>query len=379
MWLRFKAIKKKVSIPTIFTSILLEMVFILWTSNLYGQTQEKKNIYIKGAIKGGDIKHDTVSFFNDLINEKYYENPLLKSEVKDNVFEFTTSPTYPHMYMNVLASDKGTLIWREGRVFIDEKTDHILLDYDYGECSRINGSAAEEYQHQFIPFLTDDNGETHGCKEAIMDGVFIDKGEKIDSLLISYINQHADSYVALWFLIERFSRFGHTELRERALSSFLPALKKSYIWNLLQEDMENAVIKTGKSFPKLKLKGPDLKAKELRLPEAQYTLIDFWFSRCIPCLKSYPKLKEIYEKYHKKGFEIIGISVDLTKYISLWQERIAEHGLIWPQYLDENEENAKRIAIREYPSYILLDKHGKIIKRIDSLEELEEFLSVSLN
>lgn len=196
---------------------------------------------------------------------------------------------------------------------------------------------------------------------------------------MTVINQHADSYVALWFLIERFSRFGHTELRERALNSFSPALKKSHIWNLLQEDMENAVIKTDKSFPKLKLKGPDLKAKELRLPEAQYTLIDFWFSRCIPCLKSYPKLKEIYEKYHKRGFEVIGISVDLTKYTPLWQERIAEHGLTWPQYLDENEENAKRIAIREYPSYILLDKHGKIIKRIDSLEELEEFLSRSLH
>jgi len=87
----------------------------------------------------------------------------------------------------------------------------------------------------------------------------------------------------------------------------------------------------------------------------------------------------IYEKYHKKGFEVIGISVDLTKYIPLWQERIAEHGFTWPQYLDENEENAKHIAIREYPSYILLDKHGEIIKRIDSLEKLEEFLSRSLH
>ena len=41
-----------------------------------------------------------------------------------------------------------------------------------------------------------------------------------------------------------------------------------------------------------------------------YVLIDFWASWCGPCCREMPNIKEAYDKYHKKGFQIVGVSLD---------------------------------------------------------------------
>ena len=106
----------------------------------------------------------------------------------------------------------------------------------------------------------------------------------------------------------------------------------------------------------------------------KYVLIDFWFSHCVPCIVQFPKLRELYEQYRYKGFQIIGISIDAKKDKGEWLKAIAKYKLSWDHFLDTDHFEASRLSVSTYPTTFLLGSDGKIISRNLELSELEEFL-----
>jgi len=93
-------------------------------------------------------------------------------------------------------------------------------------------------------------------------------------------------------------------------------------------------------------------------------LIDFWATWCVPCVKEMPLLKHLYGEYHKKGFEIVGVSLDRQEDKSKLIDFISENGLIWPQCFDGKvwqNEFAVRYAVNSAPTTFLLDEEGKLV------------------
>ena len=110
----------------------------------------------------------------------------------------------------------------------------------------------------------------------------------------------------------------------------------------------------------------DLNDKEVRLTDwvgqGQYVLVDFWASWCGPCRLEMPHVKEAYEKYHSKGFEIVGVSFDSKK--EAWEKGVADLGITWPQMSDLKgwESAASDIYdIKSIPATILFDPQGKVV------------------
>ncbi len=90
-------------------------------------------------------------------------------------------------------------------------------------------------------------------------------------------------------------------------------------------------------------------------------LIDFWATWCGPCIAEMPNVKSVYAKYHGKGFEIVGISLDQSR--DKLDRYIASQGIEWPQYFDGkywNNDIAVSYGIKSIPATILVDKKGKI-------------------
>jgi len=90
------------------------------------------------------------------------------------------------------------------------------------------------------------------------------------------------------------------------------------------------------------------------------------------------KLKELYNKYHSKGFEIQAIAAEQTKYVDQTKQVIEKYELPWLNALDENRTFSNANKITSFPTSYLVDHEGKIIQKDISLEELEKFLTINL-
>jgi thiol-disulfide isomerase/thioredoxin len=90
-------------------------------------------------------------------------------------------------------------------------------------------------------------------------------------------------------------------------------------------------------------------------------LLDFWATRCPPCVEELPNVLATYKKFHDKGFEIIGISSDENAEILL--RFVKARGITWPQYLDSYTQISQYWKINGLPSMWLINKKGLVANK----------------
>jgi len=102
----------------------------------------------------------------------------------------------------------------------------------------------------------------------------------------------------------------------------------------------------------------------LKAFRGKYVFIDFWASWCHPCREENPNYIANYKKYHNKGLEILGVTLDKPREKEKWIEAINKDGLLWPQVGNltiANLDVAKLYNIMAIPQNFLLNRDGKII------------------
>ncbi len=134
----------------------------------------------------------------------------------------------------------------------------------------------------------------------------------------------------------------------------------------------------GKMFVDFEM--PDLKGKICKLSDyvgqgKNVVLIDFWASWCGPCMHEMPNLTATYKTYRKKGFEIVGISLDKEE--EAWLKTIKEKKMDWIHLSDLKgwkSGGAVLYGVNSIPCTILVDKDGTILARNLMGDELNKKL-----
>jgi thiol-disulfide isomerase/thioredoxin len=108
-------------------------------------------------------------------------------------------------------------------------------------------------------------------------------------------------------------------------------------------------------------------------------LVDFWATWCGPCRAEVPNILAMYDAYHDKGFEVLGVSLDKTPEAANKYKK--EMKLPWDSLFPKNEDErfwnhplARYYGIGGIPTAILVDKDGKVVHMEARGELLQEQL-----
>ena len=117
----------------------------------------------------------------------------------------------------------------------------------------------------------------------------------------------------------------------------------------------------------LKFTAIDGREVDLAKLRGKVVLLDFWATWCPPCRAELPNVKRVYQAYHDKGLEIVGISQDRAGDLQKLKDFVAREGMPWPQNYEGRKHNeggntlAARFAVTGIPAMMLLDKSGRIV------------------
>lgn len=93
-------------------------------------------------------------------------------------------------------------------------------------------------------------------------------------------------------------------------------------------------------------------------------LVHFWTSSCVNCIKSFPRLRELYNKYKDKKFVLIGIHTpqfEFEKNPEYVEQTVIDNNIYWPIMIDNDHINWRRFKNKYWPTVYLADKKGDVV------------------
>jgi len=114
----------------------------------------------------------------------------------------------------------------------------------------------------------------------------------------------------------------------------------------------------GQTAPDFALKsstGENLRLSEYR---GDVVMINFWATWCGPCRQEMPLLDELYTRYERVGFNLLGVNIDDDSRRAM--QMIDELGVNFPVLFDSRKEVSKLYEVEAMPVTVLVDREGTV-------------------
>lgn len=243
---------------------------------------------------------------------------------------------------------------------------------DYREFQNLNagtGPAIEEELKAKYPVAPEYPSDGNLTPEFIAyNNDYMEVDKKYTLLILEkFIISHPDSYASLYLLAINMGNMEPETIQKnyallakarqntdegKRILTFMNALKSSSVNSRIKDFV---------------LLGPDGKKVSTKSLRGKYVLLDFWASWCTPCVAEFPHLKELYNKYKDKNFEILSVSIDKNN--QAWLNGLQKQALPWVQAIDDKTSQATNFAVSGVPAKFLIDPKGSIIMRDGDIEQ----------
>ena len=114
----------------------------------------------------------------------------------------------------------------------------------------------------------------------------------------------------------------------------------------------------GQTAPDFALKsstGENLRLSEYR---GDVVMINFWATWCGPCRQEMPLLDELYTRYERVGFNLLGVNIDDDSRRAM--QMIEELGVNFPVLFDARKEVSELYNVEAMPVTVLVDREGTV-------------------
>ncbi|HPY81727.1 MAG: TlpA family protein disulfide reductase [Bacteroidales bacterium] len=192
--------------------------------------------------------------------------------------------------------------------------------------------------------------------------------QEIDSLekeknqyILSTIRNNPSSLSALT-LIDMVDIKEHPEIYALIDSSLMKAYPNNIVVQNFHTNLNQMThLQIGSQIPQVVLNDEHGNSVSLDSYRGKTVLLVFWATWCRPCLQEIPHIKDAYEKYHTKGFDVLSVSTDND--IARWKTFVAEQPVPWTTTHDSDKKYSQLFQVTGIPFTILIDAHGKIIAK----------------
>lgn len=322
--------------------------------------------------------------------------------IVNETFSFEGKRDEPSLEFIFIDSHNGNI-----PIIVENAMIEILVEKDSLQTSKITGT---DNNKDFTSFIT--HGNTLSRKrENLMEALRNATGanhdndkinsigsqiKRIDSTIlnapIDFIKEHKDSYFSL-LLLENLTHRRQLDLDvlengynnlSQSFKTTKPGKKISdyIVTQKALKEQEKSNLKIGDIAPNFTGGTPDGKTLSLNDIKGKVTIIDFWASWCGPCRRENPNVVKMYQKYHSKGLEIIGVSLDRNGQQDRWQKAIADDKLAWHHVSNLQfwqDPIARLYNVSSIPATFILDESGKIIAKNLRGQDLENKVAELLN
>lgn len=135
-----------------------------------------------------------------------------------------------------------------------------------------------------------------------------------------------------------------------------------------------AIVSSTNGSPFPPVKGTAMGGQTIDVPggyKGKLLLVDFWATWCGPCIAEAPNMVAAYEKFHGKGLEVLGVSLDNPGSEAKIKEVTQDKGMVWPQLYDGKNFSTpmfQLLGLGGIPSVFLVDgDSGKILAQDEEL------------
>lgn len=100
--------------------------------------------------------------------------------------------------------------------------------------------------------------------------------------------------------------------------------------------------------------------------KGKVVLIDFWTYSCINCIRTFPYLKDWYQKYHDRGLVIIGVhspEFEFEHDINNVKNAVIKYGILYPVAIDNQFTTWRNYQNLYWPAHYLINKEGQVVYR----------------